>query len=122
MYLSFCSVSRAIQLAARVRSKLFDSITVPSDLDSVTETVGKLKPYMRQLLRRYVPGIGEIPLHQGLRFVPTWKALPSGPWYSNVLKTSLPKATAAPLAAPSIFSVLYLSSGAFFVMAFETSY
>lgn len=113
MYLSFCTVSKAIQLAARVRSKLFDSITVPSDLDSVTETVGKLKPYMRPLIRRYVPGIEKIPLHQGLRFVPTWKALPSGPWYSNVLKTSLSKAEATPLVSSSIFSVFFIELASF---------
>ncbi|GER42026.1 transient receptor potential cation channelsubfamily M member 5 [Striga asiatica] len=44
--------------------------------------------HFKPLLSRYVPDISSIPLNQGLKFVPTWKSVPSASWYNKLLKRS----------------------------------
>lgn len=39
--------------------------------------VGSIKENFNRLISRYAPWIKRIPLEQGLRFEPTWKALPT---------------------------------------------
>lgn len=81
MYMSLFSVSKLIPLAPRVSKKTFESITTPvADIDSVISLVSDIKGVINLLIRRYMPWIRTIPLNQGLRFVPTWKSLPTGPW------------------------------------------
>lgn len=90
LYISlFSSVSKLIPLAARVRKSLFVSITSPpKSIDSIESVAGEIRPLLRQLILRYVPWVTRIPLHQGMSFVPTWKAVPSHAWFSRLLRKS----------------------------------
>ena len=86
--MSLFSVSKLITLAPRVRHTILETIVTPSDLDSVGSVVAEMKVTFQSLLKRYVPGIESIPLKQGLRFQPTWKSVPSLPWYQKLLRRS----------------------------------
>lgn len=52
-------------------------MTPYADLDAVYSAVCTTKVGMTDLIKRYVPLVSSIPLHQGFRWVPTWKALPT---------------------------------------------
>lgn len=85
-----CGLARFIDwidrlpLAARVSRSTFESIVTPvKDLDSLISLTSDLRDVMNLLIRRYLPFVQTIPLNQGLRFVPTWKSLPTGPWLSK---------------------------------------
>lgn len=45
--------------------------------DRVLPMVGLVKTKLPQLLSRYLPRISTVPLHQGMEWTPTWKALPT---------------------------------------------
>lgn len=84
LYMSLFTVSKLIPLAPRATRKTFESIVTPvADLDSLISLVSDLRDVMNLLIRRYMPFVQTIPLNQGLRFVPTWKSLPTGPWLSR---------------------------------------
>lgn len=83
MYLSFFSISKVIALAKRVDGSLFDSISSPPIAEPIEKMTNKLFLYIKPLLRRYVPGIDNMALNQGLCYKPTWKALPSSSWYKD---------------------------------------
>jgi hypothetical protein len=76
-YLSFFSLSKVICLAKRVDKATFASIVTPYDTDSVLPVVNEIKSNMKSLITRYVPDISKLPLHQGMTWDPTWKALPT---------------------------------------------
>lgn len=64
----------------------FSSIVNPvGSLDSVLEMVSLIREDMKDLFYRYVPGIRTVPLFQGLKFKPTWKALPTYKLTQDVL-------------------------------------
>ena len=88
LYMSLFTVSKLIPLAKKIDKTLFTSIVSPSDLDTITTMVAEMKPKFRLLLSRYVPHVDSIPLFQGLEFTPTWKAVPTGQWYRNLMKGS----------------------------------
>ncbi|XLT13214.1 hypothetical protein HN51_058904 [Arachis hypogaea] len=88
LYMSFFTVSRLIPLAKKVDKSLFDSIVTPAPLESVKEVISEMKPYFKDLLTRYIPGLNTIPLNQGLVFEPTWKSVPSWAWYRDLLRKS----------------------------------
>lgn len=77
IYLSFFSLSRLVELAPKMNRRTFQSIVQPSDLDMVQRTVGRIKWKMPSLIARYLPWVHTIPLEQGVRWIPTWKALPN---------------------------------------------
>lgn len=78
--LSVFSLFRAIKLAKRIEKSLVSSIAQPSEsmlpLLQICDLVARST---ETLLRRYCPslGVGSIPLVQGIRLNPTWKAIPS---------------------------------------------
>lgn len=78
VYLSFFSISKIIRLAKRVSDSTFCSIVEPwTNTDLVLQTVSGVKLDLPALLRRYIPFAASIPLSQGMRWVPSWKALPN---------------------------------------------
>lgn len=57
---------------------MFESIVLPiRDQDSVVSFVSEFKDKFRTLQERDLPWISSIPVFQGIRWIPTWKALPS---------------------------------------------
>ncbi|KAG8362792.1 hypothetical protein BUALT_BualtUnG0045200 [Buddleja alternifolia] len=80
MYLSFFSLYKVITLAKSVNDGLFSSIVEahPKDVArSIREYAASLGVTFPELLRPYVPDISSSPLHVGIVWEPTWKALPS---------------------------------------------
>ena len=62
-------VSGLITLAPKVSAATFATIKTPRpdlDLDDLRNIL--------YLIERYIPGIKDIPLKQGMSFVPTWKS------------------------------------------------
>lgn len=53
---------------------LVERISPPENIDEVVGLVGSIKENFHRLISRYAPWIKRIPLEQGLRFEPTWKA------------------------------------------------
>lgn len=86
LYLSLFSVSKLIALAPKVSKNTFATIIAPSDLESIQSVSSEMRALLKPLLVRYIPGIETIPLKQGLRFIPTWKSIPTGPWYSRFIR------------------------------------
>lgn len=79
IYLSWFSLGRVVLLAPKVTAKTFDSLLDPSpDLAKTVNFIHGLVPIIRTLLPRYLPGLSTRPVHQGLRWVPTWKSTPTG--------------------------------------------
>lgn len=78
VYLSCFSLGKLILIGKRITRALFASmINPPLDMDSVKSVVSDLKIELPGLLELYTPWISSLPLHQGLEFEPTWKALPT---------------------------------------------
>lgn len=78
LYLSFFSLAKLIELAPKISSATFSSISTPAtDLDSIVGFVSKVKTKMKSLFDRYCPFIRSIPVYQGMEWVPTWKAIPT---------------------------------------------
>lgn len=86
LYMSMCTLSKVVLLAKPVSKDTFQTIVTPFDIDSVVGMVSDIVPSIKSLLDRYVPKARSIPLNQGLEFVPTWKSVPSAPWYKALLK------------------------------------
>ncbi len=64
----------------------FESRITPRDDESVLDQVGRVKQHLPDLVLRYLPRVSQIPLHQGMTWEPTWKAVPSQPWFRKILK------------------------------------
>lgn len=77
MYLSFFTLARVVELAKKVNRKRFESIVTPCDLGRVCKQVYGVKEFLPNLVYKYIPFVGHIPLAQGLVWTPTWKALPT---------------------------------------------
>lgn len=76
--LDLSALSKLIWLSKRVSASTFSSIVnLVGSLDSVLEMVSLICEDMKDLFYRYVLGIRTVPLFQGLKFKPTWKALPT---------------------------------------------
>lgn len=77
IYLSWFTIARMIELAPKVSSRLFKSITEPcKDIESAIEVTSMIKTHGPNLISKYLPGIRSIPLLQGLKWEPTWKSVP----------------------------------------------
>lgn len=87
LYMSLFSLSKLIPLAKKVDASLFASIVSPPSSGSLSRVVSDMSRHAESLLRRYVPHISSIPLFQGLEFMPTWKAVPSGPTVKSFLRS-----------------------------------
>ena len=117
IYLSFFSIARAVYLAPRMTKSTLKSISDPHpSLDKLMEVAGRMRPFIRPLLTRYVPSISRIPLHLGLSWVPTWKSTPSMSWISQLYARSSDSA-GRPLTKfrryRSIFTSLFAEIAAF---------
>lgn len=86
--MSFFSVSRRLPLAAKLRRSSLATITDPSDCYSIQVVASEMRPHLKALLVRYIPGLERVPLCQGRSFIPTWKSMPSGAWYKRLLRKS----------------------------------
>lgn len=76
LYLSWFSLSRI--LAKPVTKKTFSTmVEPPKDMESIQAFISDLKGSLVSIVRRYCPRINELPLYQGLEFMPTWKSLPT---------------------------------------------
>lgn len=64
-------------------------ITPPRSPDSIREVASELKSVLPLLFCRYLPGLGRVPLHQGVAFVPAWKVLPTSKIVHSVLVNRL---------------------------------
>lgn len=124
LYMSLFSVTKLIELASKVTADTFSSVTTPVDLDSVVLVVSEMKPLIRHLIDRYIPDIRRIPLQEGLRFLPTWKTVPTSAWYTRLLRNSSDDSgkPLRALAKKSIFLSLPYELSAFqFLMTFVHS-
>lgn len=78
MYFTFFSFYSIIEIGKKLSKSTFKSIKSPvEDIDLVLQWLGKAKSSFPLLLKRYVPRIHLIPLHQGMRWIPSWKVLPT---------------------------------------------
>ncbi|KAL5732916.1 hypothetical protein ACOSQ2_032608 [Xanthoceras sorbifolium] len=70
----------------RIFKSTFDSISRPWDNpESVLEQVAKIKWDLPSLVQRYLPRVSTIPLHQGMCWEPTWKAIPNMAFFSDYM-------------------------------------
>lgn len=90
VYLSFFSMYSFIMLSKRMSSSLFESITKPIGDIPRLET-WMLKPHIKSLFSRYVPGISSIPLNQGMRWLPLWSTLPTYATWKRVMDKYYPE-------------------------------
>lgn len=78
LYLSWFSLSKLVRLCPPVSAETFKSIITPVEDDSkVMRVVNELSDNFKSLIKTYMPWISSIPVEQGFRWVPTWKALPN---------------------------------------------
>lgn len=78
IYLSFGTLAKVVCLAKKVSKDTFSSIITPVlDLDSVLSLMSDIRVVLPDISQRYMPWVSRIPLHQGLKWEPTWKALPT---------------------------------------------
>lgn len=79
LYLSWFSLYKVILLCKRITSDSFYSIVKPVlNQDTFDEVCEELKEKFDYLIYSYPPGISNIPIFQGMTWVPTWKATPKG--------------------------------------------
>lgn len=77
-YLSLFSLCRIVKLAKPVSRSTFSTIVQgPLDIGKVREMLGRCKSEFPLLQKRYLPWVSTIPLHKGLRWMPTWKSVPN---------------------------------------------
>ena len=78
LYLSYFSLCRAIKLAKRLDKTIVKSIAFPPEnlgrISSLSSTITSLT---KDLFMRYCPSVLTTPLCQGIRWDPTWKAIPT---------------------------------------------
>ena len=75
--LSWCRLCGIIELAARVKSTLFESIVTPTpDMDSLQEVLSNIKTSYSKLQPIYLPHLTTHPLELGMTWEPTWKSVP----------------------------------------------
>lgn len=86
LYMSFCSVSKLIQLAPAISKSTFESIVDLPQSDKIQGVIEKIYPSIESLLNRYIPGLERIPLKQGISFKPTWKSTPVLSWYRTRIR------------------------------------
>nr|QVU28731.1 RNA-dependent RNA polymerase [Paris mitovirus 1] len=78
LYLSWFSMFKLIALAKPVSTKTFESIVKePSDNGRILSICGELKTTFTRICGMYVPWINTIPVNQGIRWIPIWKATPN---------------------------------------------
>lgn len=78
MYLSWFSLGRIVRLARPLSWKHISSIdNLPKDSPGIREILRELTITGRTLLNRYLPRASRVPIHQGMRWVPTWKSVPN---------------------------------------------
>lgn len=83
LYLSFFTLSKLIKLCPKISKKTFQSITQP---DQVASFIGIITEKIPNLVNRYLPGVSTIPLNQGMKWVPTWKSLPTFKQMNDLLR------------------------------------
>ncbi|PKA62720.1 putative mitochondrial protein [Apostasia shenzhenica] len=87
IYLSFFSFFTIIEKGKKIRRSLFSSICSPiQDIDRVVTWIGEHKHQFKSLLLRYVPAIRSYPLEQGMRWIPSWKVLPTYQSFDQLCK------------------------------------
>lgn len=119
LYLSLMSLTRLITEHKAPSKSTFSSIVEPAPLDSITEVMSSLRPMLTNLLSRYIPGLTSIPLHQGMKFKPTWKSVPNESWYKTLVGSdkTLPRAELRKLQRKvSVFNCLPYEMAAFQAM------
>lgn len=78
MYLSWFSLSKVFRLAKPVSKATFSTITTEvADLDRILEVCSELKSGFQDILHRYCPWVTQIPIEQGISWIPTWKLVPN---------------------------------------------
>lgn len=92
LYLSLFTIAKLIKLAKSISRDTFTSmISGPTDMEGSIHSIKSLMNMVPILVRRYVPTIEAIPLHQGMSWSPTWKALPSDPFSMDEVGSILKK-------------------------------
>ena len=72
---SFPFLSKVIRLAKKIHRETFRSITArPNESRSWSSGLSRFTQAAWTQLSRYIPDLTSIPLHQGRRLYPTWKA------------------------------------------------
>ncbi|GKV51977.1 hypothetical protein SLEP1_g58588 [Rubroshorea leprosula] len=116
MYLSFFSFFTIVEKAKKIRASLFSSIQMPiRDIDRVVRWLGLAKPLFKELFLRYVPNIHAIPLEQGMRWIPSWKILPTYSSLNTLYQIFPEKARYRRFKSPFLVQTLELSAFGFLV-------
>ncbi|GLT62820.1 hypothetical protein SLA2020_354280 [Shorea laevis] len=116
MYLSFFSFFTIVEKAKKIRASLFSSIQMPiRDIDRVVRWLGLAKPLFKELFLRYVPNIHAIPLEQGMRWIPSWKRLPTYSSLNTLYQIFPEKARYRRFKSPFLVQTLELSAFGFLV-------
>ncbi|DAB41749.1 RNA-dependent RNA polymerase [Humulus lupulus mitovirus 1] len=78
LYLSWFSVNKIVKLAKPVKASTFESIVQdPLDIERVKGVLGRIKSSFPIINKKYLPWLTSIPLHKGMKWVPTWKSTPN---------------------------------------------
>lgn len=78
IYLSAFTIAKVIRLAKKVSKGTFESMISPApNPRGVVSFILRVQKSVPELIKRYVPHISTIPLFQGIRWDPTWKATAS---------------------------------------------
>lgn len=101
-------------VAKAVSRKTFKSIIdPPKDMDSILTFTGHLKEKLPVLTDRYLPWISQLPLHQGMKFEPTWKSIPTVGITKHVLSKFLKLDDKKVQRVRSIFTSFHLELAAY---------
>nr|QWQ49923.1 hypothetical protein [Zelkova schneideriana] len=87
LYLSWFSISRVVHLYRKISMATFESIFERcSSYSGVMSICSELTTRFHHLQKTYLPWISEIPVYQGISWVPTRKLLPNSPKCRRGLK------------------------------------
>jgi len=114
LYLSFFSLYRIIKRAKKISyTSTFKSIVEPTDLEAASEWCSEFRDELLALVRRYIPFVSEIPLHQGISWEPTWKSLPTHRRVNQLMKEVLAEKLKIGPRVVSCFPALLFEMNAF---------
>lgn len=83
--------NRRIPTCKKVTKETFASIVTPLSPqveNTLRVFLSRYKTKLPELIQRYVPWVKAVPLEQGFRFEPSWKALPTWFYVQAILRVS----------------------------------
>ncbi|GKV52605.1 hypothetical protein SLEP1_g59181 [Rubroshorea leprosula] len=116
LFLSFFTLFAIVEKGKVIKSSLFSSIKTPiADIDRVARWIGGAKPLFKELFLRYIPKIQSIPLEQGMRWIPSWKIVPTYTALNTLYGIFPEKAKYKGVKSPFLVQSMELSAFSFLV-------